>query len=79
MKAITVGELIADLRDNYRLDSTVIIYMLTDEDYEEACQGTPIPWEQGARTIANEANWSWLTPEIYDTMARTIGEEEENE
>lgn len=73
-----MGALIDYLQRNYKWDDTLAFYILEKEDYEEACHGSSIPWERGAHIISDDQNWEWLTPEIYNTMSRIIGEEEED-
>lgn len=77
MSPFTVEELIAHLRDNYKLTDTVIADIYTEEDYREACGDTTIPWTEGAQILTQEFVWDWLNPEVYNWMAKTIGEEEE--
>ena len=76
MMGTTVGALIEFLKDNFEQDETIIAYLLNKEDYEGACEGSPIPWEQGAHIISSDGGMDWLTPEIYNAMAQIIGEEE---
>ena len=75
MKAMTVGALIDYLQRNYKWDDTLLTYIIEEDDYAEACATSPIPWERGAHILAD--NTDWITPEIHNWMAQTIGEEEE--
>ena len=79
MTPYTVAELIAYLRDNYKLDDTLLVNIYTEDDYRVACGDTTIPWTEGANILTQEFVWDWLNPEVYDWMAKTIGEEEEKE
>jgi hypothetical protein len=76
MKALTVGALTDYLQRHYKWDETLLVNILTEEDYQEACKGTPIPWERGAHIIAG-GGLDWLNPEMQNAMAQIIGEEEE--
>jgi hypothetical protein len=75
MKATTVGALIDMLQRHYKWDETLLVDILTVSDYEQACEGSPIPWERGAYIL--EQNADWIHPDIHNWMAQTIGEEEE--
>jgi hypothetical protein len=75
MMATTAGALIESLKKYYDTNETVIAIILTQPDYENACEGTPIPWERGAHILTEESDW--IYPEIHNWMAQTIGEEEE--
>lgn len=77
MMDTTVGALIDYLQRHHKWDETILVNILGEEDYREACGDTTIPWTQGASIIASDGGMDWLNPEIQNSMAQIIGEAEE--
>jgi hypothetical protein len=76
MRATTMGALIDHLQRHYKWDEVLLVNILTEEDYLESCGDTTIPWERGAE-IVTQGGLDWLNPEIQNSIAQIIGEEEE--
>lgn len=77
MMDMTMGALIDHLQRNYKWDDTLLVDIYNEDDYRDACGDTTIPWSQGASLIASDGGMDWLNPEVQNSMAQIIGEEEE--